>query len=649
MKGRAQKRTGTNGRRREHRKTRKAKAANGGPRAIQEWTEAALQAADQFVIGQARETRKAKVANGRSLTAKEWSEPELHAQDHFVIRQADWRKGQGYWEAGFIDPEDTSTHLTGTSEGGKSLLAAGHAFQAPQTGIHGQAGRVMKQAMNPGASAESDSPFSGLNWELIQNLPVGLALILPVDRKDVRTWRIIAANRVAGQIIGGSLTDFLLTRVAKSFPFQQKMEEIYENIVQRKGPRDLHWHVGEVGGIKRTYSVTGFAVPPKHLGLLLQDVTAHWGIRNALLEHKTRYEAVSHAIKTFLWRGDPETLQTRWVSSEAEAVLGYWPEHWCGISNFWLNQIDAQDRETVVRTIREEAGLKGARFDYRMKAADGKMMWLHAVVHTGETETGQPVLTGVMVDITARKRAEEASHELSRKLLRSQDEERRHVARELHDSLGQYLSVLGMNMGTLERTAPGLSAQQEVIFAETRDLLETCSRELRTLSYLMHPPMLDEVGLIAALEWYASGFSERSKIQVKMDAKRLETRLPSLVEMAFFRITQEALTNIYRHSRSKTAEIGLHEDEGGITLKIGDNGGGLDRNALEGIASGNGGAKGVGIRGMSERMREMGGTLTVESSKSGTVISAHIPRAARVFEKKDQDEQDGEARVANAG
>lgn len=667
MKGRAEKRTGTKERGRERAKTRKTKATNGqrpgikkrteaalhakdqfvigkatqtgkgkvanGQRpAIQEWSKEELRAEDRFVIGQAEETRKTEVANGKRPANREWSEAELHAQDQFVIRQAAWRKGKGKgkgnWRAGGGDVE-------GTPEGEESLPEEDREFPAPQNEIHGRDRKATKRR----ASGGGDSPFSGLNWELIQNLPVGLALIWPVNRKDVRTWRITAANRVAGQIIGGSLLDFLLTRVARSFPFQQKMKEIYESIVQRGSHRDLHWHTCEVGGIRRTYSVTAFAVPPRYLGLLMQDVTAHWGIRKALVEHKVRYEAISHAIKTFLWKGDPETLQTRWVSGEAEDVLGYWPERWSSISNFWLDRIDPRDREMVERTIREEAASKGARFDFRMKAAGGQTMWLHGVVHLGETSKGEPELTGVMVDITGRRQAEEASHELSRKLLRSQDEERRHVARELHDSLGQYLSVLGMNIGTLERTVPGLSEQHEAIFAETTDLVETCSRDLRTLSYLMHPPMLDEIGLVPALEWYATGFAERSKIQVKMNAKPLDARLPNLVEMAFFRITQEALTNIYRHSQSKTAEIGLQEEDGGVTLKIEDSGGGLDASILESVASGNGGAKGVGIRGMSERMREMGGTLRVASSQSGTVISAHIPRTAGVFAKTDQDGQ----------
>lgn len=593
--------------------------------------------------------RKAEAANGQRPEARDWSDAELRVQDEFVIQQAELKlkRKQSNGKADWRNGDEIWPHWTETSEADESLPGAGLGSASPRTVTRSWTASAPVSQRSP----ESDSLFSGLNSQLIHNLPIGLALIWVFNAEDVRTWRIAAANKTAKEIIGGSLVDYLLTRVANSFPFHQKMEEVYENILRKGHRRDLHWQVHEVGGIRRTYAVTGFAVGAKYLGLLMQDVTAHREVRGMFVEQKLRYEEVSKAIGTFLWKGDTETLETKWVSSESEKVLGYWPEHWCKMPNFWLEQIDPQDREMVERAIREEAGVEGARFDYRMKAADGRTVWLHAVIHVSEDASGKTELTGVMVDITKRKLAEEAAQELSRKLLRSQDEERRHVARELHDSLGQYLSVLGMNVGTLARTVPGLNDHQEAMFTETTDLLETCSRELRTLSYLMHPPMLDEVGLVPALEWYASGFAERSKIQVEVDAPRLKTRLPRPLEMAFFRITQEALTNIYRHSRSKTAEIRLHEDNDGIMLKIGDSGGGLDMDALEGIASGNRGAKGIGIRGMRERMCEMGGTLNVVSSKGGTMISAHVPRTASVFAKKTGSEQDaaGEASIAGAG
>jgi PAS domain S-box-containing protein len=532
-------------------------------------------------------------------------------------------------------------------------LAGGNAFFPWQVTLRANTGEATMKRSDAELSL-----LSGLGLELLHNLPVGVALVRTSDPDDVKTWRIVAANSTARKIIGESLIDFLLTRVAKSFPSKHKMEEIYERILRRRASGDLHWVTCEVGGIRRTYSVTGFAVPPKYLGLLMQDATAHTEVRRSLVEHKHRYEEISQAIETFLWRGDPETLQTKWVSSEAERVLGYWPEHWANIPNFWLAHIDPLDREMVQGLVRGTSGSGsgsgsglGARFDYRMKAADGRTIWLHAVIHLSEDTLGEEELTGVMVDITARKNAEEQALELSARVLQAQDEERRHIARELHDSLGQYLSVVGMNIGTLARTVNGLSEEQARLLTETTELAEVCSRELRTVSYLMHPPMLDEVGLAPALEWYAGGFSERSHIEVAIDVQRDSARLPKLVETAFFRIAQEALTNIYRHAQSETAAIRLQEIHGGILLEVLDHGTGLDAQALDGIATGNGKPKGVGIRGMRERMRELGGTLRVTSGSNGTTISAHVPWTASVFDGKHKETRDAarEARVSNAG
>jgi PAS domain S-box-containing protein len=472
---------------------------------------------------------------------------------------------------------------------------------------------------------------SGLDSELIDNLPAGMAIIRLCVPGDVQTWRLTAANKTAREIIGESLTDFLLTRVAESFHFQQKMEDIYRGILQRRVRRDLGWMGREVGGVRKTYAVSGFPVPPNHIGLLMQDISLHTEVRKALAEHQGRYEEISHAVRTFLWRGDRETLQTKWVSNEAQELLGYWPEHWRNVPNFWIDHIHAEDCEMVLRLMRENGSTAGTRFDYRMKAADGRTVWLHAVIHVNETVAGAQELAGVMVDITARKNAEDAAHDLSGKLLQAQDNERRHVARELHDSLGQYLSVLGMNVGMLARTMRGLSGEQQRLLAEMNDLVETCLREVRTVSYLMHPPMLDEAGLVPALQWYANGFSERSHIPVEIEGPPKMKGLPKEVEMAFFRVTQEALTNVYRHSRSATATIRLREQDRGITLEVADHGRGVDGVLLDGIISGNGGAKGLGIRGMRERMRELGGTLEVTSNKGGTVIRAYVPWTARVF------------------
>ncbi len=376
--------------------------------------------------------------------------------------------------------------------------------------------------------------------------------------------------------------------------------------------------------------MTAFSVPPKHIGLLMQDESIHAETRKALTDERNIHAEVNHAIKSFLWGGNPATLGTIWVSREAQEILGYWPEHWINIPNFWVDHIHARDREKVLRLAECES--QEERFDYRIDTANGEEKWLYAVIRRVERPDGTPELTGVMINITGRKLAEEKAHDLSGQLLHSQDDERRRVARELHDSLGQYLSLLGMNVGRLSRTVEGLTDEQRRIFGETTDLVELCCREVRTISYLMHPPMLDEVGLGPALDWYVKGFSERSGIEVAVEAGEGLKKLPKHVETALFRIAQEGLTNIYRHSGSKKATISLRNEGNELVFEVVDYGKGIEMSARENNRDAESiEGKGVGIRGMRERMRELGGTLEVLSGAGGTTVRAQIPRRTKAF------------------
>jgi PAS domain S-box-containing protein len=211
---------------------------------------------------------------------------------------------------------------------------------------------------------------------------------------------------------------------------------------------------------------------------------------------------------------------------------------------------------------------------------------------------------------------------LSYDLLRTQDEERRHIARELHDSAGQLLTVLGMNLAQLEdeaaRRAPRLSKKLE----EAENLVQQLHRELRTTSYLLHPPLLDESGLSSALNWYAQGLTERSGIVIDVQAPENGPRLPGDMELAIFRLVQESLTNIHRHSGSKLASIRLTFLETAVEVEIRDQGKGITSDRLAEIQSGR---AGVGIRGMQERMRRFEGKLSLASDESGTRVLAQIP------------------------
>ncbi len=234
-------------------------------------------------------------------------------------------------------------------------------------------------------------------------------------------------------------------------------------------------------------------------------------------------------------------------------------------------------------------------------------------------------LTGwlaINTDITKRKAAEEATRQLSAQLLRTQDEERRRLARELHDSAGQILAALAMNLGQLKASIKP-NAREAQLLSDSELLLKDVTSELRTISHLLHPPLLDEVGLPSALQWYIDGFAKRSGIDTKLELPPNFGRLVSDFEITIFRIVQECLTNVHRHSGSATAEVCLIQSDGHIQLEIRDQGKGMPVETRLSLSTA--GPMGVGLRGMRERVTQLGGTLDVRSSDAGTAVTALLP------------------------
>ncbi len=214
--------------------------------------------------------------------------------------------------------------------------------------------------------------------------------------------------------------------------------------------------------------------------------------------------------------------------------------------------------------------------------------------------------------------------ELSARLLQAQDEERRRLARELHDGVGQLLAALSMNLTTLGDEKNQLSRVAREILDENDGLIEQASREIRTMSHLLHPPLLDEVGLESALLWYVDGFSERSKIAVRLQLPQdFSQGLPRDLALSLFRIVQECLTNIHRHSGSLTALVRIERSPHEITLEVSDEGRGIPPALQSTISSG--ASSGVGLRGIRERIRQFGGRFQIRSGEDGTSITAVLP------------------------
>jgi PAS domain S-box-containing protein len=219
--------------------------------------------------------------------------------------------------------------------------------------------------------------------------------------------------------------------------------------------------------------------------------------------------------------------------------------------------------------------------------------------------------------------ANESLRSLSGRLMQLRDEERRHLARDLHDSLGQSIAAIGMNLGALRRQSASLNPAGVRAVEEIAKMVDDMSRETRTISHLLHPPMLDEVGLVSALRWYVDEYSQRSGINVDLDISESFGRLSDDLEIAVFRIVQECLTNIHRHSGSPTAAIRISQPNRHLIVQIEDRGRGISPEKLAELNSSS--LSGVGFRGMRERVGHLRGTWDVRSDEHGTIVSATLP------------------------
>jgi PAS domain S-box-containing protein len=211
--------------------------------------------------------------------------------------------------------------------------------------------------------------------------------------------------------------------------------------------------------------------------------------------------------------------------------------------------------------------------------------------------------------------------ELSNRLLKTQDDERRRIARELHDSAGQLITVLGMNIAGIAKHGEQNPSLAEIV-EDTQNLVQQLSREIRTTSYLLHPPLLDENGLSQAIHWYMQGLTERTDLDIELNIPENFGRLPADLELTIFRIVQEGLTNIHRHSGSKTATIRLSRNADSVLLRIEDHGKGISAEKLVAIRAQR---TGVGITGMRERVRHLKGAMDIQSNGMGATISVTFP------------------------
>ena len=408
------------------------------------------------------------------------------------------------------------------------------------------------------------------------------------------------------------------------------------------------------------------------------DVTQRKQAEEALREQQERAEFVADASDVGFWFCDLPFDKLAW---DKRVKNHFWlpPDADVTIHTFY-ERLHPEDREPTRRAM-ERSIANNTQYDveHRTVAPDGRQNWIRAIGRTFYDAAGQPTrFDGVTLNVTDRKQSElalsasearyrvlaegldqqvqartlelqsgnreilrmyESLRTLSTRMMTVQDEERRRIARDLHDSSGQLLAVIDMQLSTLaqdlRKAAPQFNEQVE----ETERLVQQLQKEIRTTSYLLHPPLLDEAGLFSALSWYVEGLNKRSNVQIALEIAPNFGRLPRDVELVVFRLVQESLANIYRHSGSETARIRIARDEGTITVEVQDQGKGIPPEKLVEIQSE---GSGVGIRGMRERLRQFSGELRIESGENGTRVwvTISIPQTPVSKERTRTDEDD---------
>jgi PAS domain S-box-containing protein len=441
--------------------------------------------------------------------------------------------------------------------------------------------------------------------------------------------RILNCNEAFARIFGYASRDELMSRRASDLWFDPAGREAFvariqgeatlSNIELRLRRKDGQpvWVLENLSVVKR-----GEGQDPI-LEATMLDITERKGAEEALRESEERFRSLVENATVGIYRTTPDG-HILMANPALVRMLGFDSFEELAARNLEREGFESSYPRSVFRERIEREG-QVIGLESAWISRDGSVNFVRESGRAVRADDGRVLYyDGIVEDITTRRHAEEGMRRLSGRLLRLQDEERRRIARELHETAAQDLAALVINLNMVKDSAPRLSPRASACLAESLELAEQCSREIRTLSYLLHPPLVDEAGLAPALRWYTAGFAQRSGIEVHVEVSPEFGRLPSEFELTLYRIVQEALTNIHLHSGSKTARIFLQRWPNGIVLTVADEGHGFPSAAL-GTAGPESTDIGVGIPGMRERLRQLGGRLHIQSGSRGTTLRAILP------------------------
>ena len=397
---------------------------------------------------------------------------------------------------------------------------------------------------------------------------------------------------------------------------------------------------------ERWFEIRVYPASDGGISVFYQDVTERKRIEKAMRESEDRFRTLADNIPTLSWMADRNGARF-WFNRRWLEFTGTTLDEMKGFG--WTKVHHPEHADRLLRKNKRSLQTGRAWEDTcLLRGRDGAYRWFLCRAVPIHDESGEVVRWfGSNTDITEQKQIEadlqnvrqelelrvqdrtadlqlanEELRQLSSRLQQMQDEERRRLARGLHDSAGQLIAAIAMNIAVIKTEAKKLSPAVAKRVDDNDRTIEQLSTEIRTISHLLHPPLLDEVGLASALRWYVDGFAERSKIAATLEMADDLERFPADMEIAVFRAVQECLTNVHRHSGCRSCAVKVSSDRNRLQVEVRDDGKGIPKNKRSTLTSSGGG---VGLRGMQERIRQLGGTLIINSSEQGTQVLVTLP------------------------
>jgi PAS domain S-box-containing protein len=389
-------------------------------------------------------------------------------------------------------------------------------------------------------------------------------------------------------------------------------------------------------GQSRFYEARTVSFGSDRLLTMIRDITDRKRAEKQLEESRRFARRVEETTPNVLFVYDLIERRNVYSNERSVDVVGYTPKEIEDMGVNFISQLLHPDDIAMLPQLGAEYARRadGEVFEHtlRMRHKNGQWRWVQrSATIFSRTPDGRPrQILGSVADITRFVEAERQLRELSARLLSIQDEERRRIARELHDVTGQSLAAMSFHLMTIHQS-DSLDPAARTALSECQKLCEESQKDIRTLSYLLHPPMLDPLGLVRTLEWYIDGLRKRTRIEIVLEVQHDPGRLAIELETDLFRVIQEGLTNVMRHSGSKIAVIRLAKKQDSVLLEIEDQGRGLKAEMTEQVRNT---AVGVGIPSMRERLRQHGGTLEISTGIRGTTLTALVPITPGVQDTK---------------